>query len=80
MIKYYNGEMYRIPQAFEDEVRADERAKVIEQLLADLNPCVFCHNSTDCDKDYFFENCANEERISWNDLRLRVEQIKGAEE
>lgn len=55
MIKYYNGEMFRIPQTFEDEVRADERVKVIKQLLADLKPCVFCHDSTDCDKDYFLK-------------------------
>lgn len=30
MVKYYNGEMYIIPKAFEDEVRADERKKFAE--------------------------------------------------
>lgn len=63
-----------------DDIKAiakNEREKVIKQLLADLSPCVICFDSKDCDKDYFFKKCANEKSISWDELRLRAEQLKG---
>lgn len=36
MVKTYNGEMYIIPPAFEKEVRADERAKVLDEISEKL--------------------------------------------
>lgn len=36
MVKYYNGEMYTIPKEFEEEVRADERKIIAEELLSNF--------------------------------------------
>lgn len=62
MVKYYNGEMYRIPQAFEDEVRADERAKVVgmcAKVIANQLPAI-CTTSCPIKCEWgTTENCAN---------------------
>lgn len=46
MVKYYNGEMYTIPKAFEEEVRTDEREKIIREFVKRHNSC----NTNLCDK------------------------------
>lgn len=51
MIKTYNGELYIIPPAFEKEIRADEREKVIAKVANLKNEytdaCNMC-TKTDC--------------------------------
>lgn len=32
MVRTYNGEMFVIPTEFEEEIRADERAKVLDEV------------------------------------------------
>lgn len=32
MVRTYNGEMFVIPEEFEKEIRADERAKVLDEV------------------------------------------------
>ena len=36
MVKYYNGEMFVIPKEFEEEIRADEKAKIVGDCLTIL--------------------------------------------
>lgn len=74
MVKYYNGEMFRIPQAFEDEVRADERAKAIDECLAIVQKI----------KDDYNE-AKSGERVPINygticGIIIKLERLKGAEE
>lgn len=37
MVKYYNGEMYTIPIEFEEETRADERKKVLNEAISRIS-------------------------------------------
>lgn len=70
MIKYYNGEMYRIPQAFEDEVRADERAKAIEEYRKEMQEMI--------EGDDEFTDWQKHEILECNELV--AEQLKESEE
>ena len=64
----------------DQEIRADERAKIIEMLKAELHPCLNCpsYSTDECDSEEYFEDCCvSEKTISFYDIAEFIKKLKG---
>ena len=54
------------------------RADAIDELLEKMRPCENCPSyPNECNHTEYFEDCCRTEKtISWEDLRIIVEQLK----